>query len=309
MDITPLFAVDAEELLDLGKVQEAIDLCLKGLEVYPGYPAGEAVLAKCYKFSGDTEKANEILEEAIANNPFNKALHTLKKFDLDYSNIEKLPPRKPKKESNNRTNLENKQAQNIKVADFDLEINNSQSEDVYSDILSKFSSENDNLQLNELADRTQEDEIVIDYLDLDLIPGLNENYSTLELKFNKVEFLNLTLSNFPSLFNQSHQIAISNHKIDEYSKLAENLKFAKIKLKEEDYPEIASEELNFDEIATETMANLFREQGRFNEAIKQYKNLIVKYPEKEIEFQEIIELIKKEKLEELEIKNNKEIEW
>jgi tetratricopeptide (TPR) repeat protein len=308
MEITPLFAVDAEELLDQGKVQEAIGLCLKGLEVYPGYPAGEAVLAKCYKFSGDTEKANEILEEAIQKNPFNKALDTLKKFNLDYSNIEKLPPRKPKKEANNNLKTINPQVQNVKVDIFDSVDDNTKSEEIYSEILNKFSSENNNLQLNESDDNSSSEEIVFDYLDLDLIPGLNDNYSTLNVKFNKVEFLNLSMTNFPLVFNETHQISILNHKIDEYSKLAENLKFAKIKLKEDDFPEIIGEELKFDEIATETMANLFREQGRFNEAIKQYKNLIIKYPEKEIQFKEIIELIEKDKFEELEIKNKKEIE-
>ena len=83
MEITPLFAVDAEELLDQGLVDDALELCKLGLEAYPGYPAGEAVLARCYKVSGNSEMANEILETAMLKNPFNKALETLKKFDIE----------------------------------------------------------------------------------------------------------------------------------------------------------------------------------------------------------------------------------
>lgn len=78
MEISPLFAVDAEELLEEGKTQEAIDLCLAGLEEYPGYPAGEAVLAKAYKISGDEEKANQRIEKFQSKNPNIKSFNAVK---------------------------------------------------------------------------------------------------------------------------------------------------------------------------------------------------------------------------------------
>jgi hypothetical protein len=78
MDISPLFAVDAEELLENGKIQEAIDLCLLGLEEFPGYPAAEAVLAKAYKLIGDEEKADEIIEKAVAKKPNIRSIQKVK---------------------------------------------------------------------------------------------------------------------------------------------------------------------------------------------------------------------------------------
>lgn len=78
MSISPLFAVEAEELLEDGKIQEAIDLCLEGLDAYPGYPTGEAVLAKAYKLIGDDEKANERIEKAVSRNPTLKSFNAVK---------------------------------------------------------------------------------------------------------------------------------------------------------------------------------------------------------------------------------------
>lgn len=45
---SPLFARLALEYLSAGKTSEAIELCLRGLELYPSYSAAHLVLAKCY---------------------------------------------------------------------------------------------------------------------------------------------------------------------------------------------------------------------------------------------------------------------
>ena len=50
--LSPLFAIDAQNLLNDGKIQEAIDLCEEGLKAFPNYAAGEGVLARAYKQLG-----------------------------------------------------------------------------------------------------------------------------------------------------------------------------------------------------------------------------------------------------------------
>ena len=80
---SPLFAVEAQELLDQGKVQEAIDLCNEGLKVFPNYQAAVGILAQAYKQIGDDEKANQTLNDAIEKFPTSKSLGNLKKFDLE----------------------------------------------------------------------------------------------------------------------------------------------------------------------------------------------------------------------------------
>ncbi len=45
---SPLFARLAMEYLSAGKTGEALQLCLRGVDLYPSYPAAHVVLAKCY---------------------------------------------------------------------------------------------------------------------------------------------------------------------------------------------------------------------------------------------------------------------
>ena len=80
--MSPLFAIEAEKLLNQGKVQEAIDLCLEGLKQYPKYASAEAVLARAYKEIGDDEKADETLAKAIEKNPLNRTFKSIKQHGI-----------------------------------------------------------------------------------------------------------------------------------------------------------------------------------------------------------------------------------
>lgn len=306
MEISPLFAVDAEELLEQGKVQEAIDLCLNGLEVYPGYPAGEATLAKCYKLSGNSEKANEILNIAIQKNPFNKALDTLKKYDLDLSNIEKIQTKRSKTQVKNKRfpdsttdNLDNIENVNS-VEEF-------QNKSFNSNINSIEETTNvvaEELDINNFSENhSTTDEIYIDYQEIDLIPGINQLPIIPINQSYKPEFIVLSFSNFPIIFNNNHKISLLDYNVDEYMKLADNLKVAKIKITDKEFPEPINPEIKIEDFATETMAKIFFDQGKHNEAIKAYTQLTKKYPDKKEDYAKKIDLIEQEKLKELEIKN------
>ncbi len=67
-DISPLFALEAEQLLLSGFVEEAIELCEKGLTTFPDYPAAQVILAKLYHLVGKQNHSNEILLNAKTNN-------------------------------------------------------------------------------------------------------------------------------------------------------------------------------------------------------------------------------------------------
>lgn len=92
MSVSPLFAVEAEELLIQGKAQEAINLVQEGLIEYPKYPSAFGILAKAYKMIGNDDDANEILESAVYTFPQSKTLKAIldpnslkqpKEFNID----------------------------------------------------------------------------------------------------------------------------------------------------------------------------------------------------------------------------------
>lgn len=63
-EISPMFAVQAEQLLLAGMPEEAVELCLEGLEVYPGYAAAFAILVKAYIVLGAYDKAQQLVRDS-----------------------------------------------------------------------------------------------------------------------------------------------------------------------------------------------------------------------------------------------------
>lgn len=100
-DISPLFAVEAEELLNEGKYREAIELCKQGLEVYPEYDTAKLILSKALKLNGMDEEAHSTVDEVINKKPHYK----LAKKSLD----ELSPPERTTEnnEQNETTDIEN----------------------------------------------------------------------------------------------------------------------------------------------------------------------------------------------------------
>ncbi|HPI20387.1 MAG TPA: hypothetical protein PKY56_08450, partial [Candidatus Kapabacteria bacterium] len=69
-EITLLFAVEAEQLLLSGFVEEAIDLLKKGIEKFPDYSAANAILAKAYTLLGKDDDANQTITNLKETNYF-----------------------------------------------------------------------------------------------------------------------------------------------------------------------------------------------------------------------------------------------
>jgi hypothetical protein len=76
-DISPLFALEAEQLMLDGKTDEAIELCNAGLLDYPDYPAAYAVLAQAYLEFEDYEAAKDSIKSGLKFFPNNPKLNLL----------------------------------------------------------------------------------------------------------------------------------------------------------------------------------------------------------------------------------------
>lgn len=82
-NISPLFAVEAEELLKAGRAQEAIELCKQGIEAFPNYTIAYGILARAHSAIGDTAVAESVLENAAQHFPRSKTIRKI--VDLSHS--------------------------------------------------------------------------------------------------------------------------------------------------------------------------------------------------------------------------------
>ena len=74
---SPLFARLAKEYLTAGRVEEARELCLRGLQAHPSYATARLVLAQCYRAEQNSTKALEYIQEARTLLPDSIYLRTL----------------------------------------------------------------------------------------------------------------------------------------------------------------------------------------------------------------------------------------
>lgn len=77
-DISPLFAIEAEELLNKGLTKDTIELCKSGLETFPSYASAYNILILAYEQSEDYESCLRTLEKALELFPLSKQIIALK---------------------------------------------------------------------------------------------------------------------------------------------------------------------------------------------------------------------------------------
>ncbi len=68
-EISPLFVLDAEEMIKNHKYSEAIELCLKGLDAYPDYAMGYKLLIRAYSENDEFDKALDYTHQAQKSFP------------------------------------------------------------------------------------------------------------------------------------------------------------------------------------------------------------------------------------------------
>ncbi len=81
-DVTMMFALESEFLIDKGYPDEAVYLCLDGIKMFPKYVAGYTMLAKSYIVLGRLDEALQTIEDANKKFPRHKTLINFAKFEL-----------------------------------------------------------------------------------------------------------------------------------------------------------------------------------------------------------------------------------
>lgn len=82
INISASFAREAALLLRNNEVQQAMELCMAGIQAFPNYPTGYLVLGKCFESVGKKREASAQYQEALKRLPDNPTLLTfVKKLD------------------------------------------------------------------------------------------------------------------------------------------------------------------------------------------------------------------------------------
>jgi len=93
---SPLFARLADEYYRRREFDEAIQLCINGLQIYPDYATAHIVMARCLAEKNDIPSALSYLEVALRAYPDNAMLLTLRQQWEKQSSANKEQPAQPK---------------------------------------------------------------------------------------------------------------------------------------------------------------------------------------------------------------------
>ena len=99
--ISPLFAVHAEQFYNAGSYAEALELCLRGIEIYPHYPSAYVLTARAMWALGKSAQAQEFIANATQLFPVHPALLRLEQefFGLPPATATPSEPSLPETES------------------------------------------------------------------------------------------------------------------------------------------------------------------------------------------------------------------
>lgn len=302
-EISPLFILDVEELIELKQYDDALVLCTAGLIAYPEYGTAHVLLAKIHELLGNTEIAQKTAVDASERFKGSRALrHFLNPLPI----ISFSEPIQAFAEG-----IEPIQEEIVK--DYTpYEQDNSEIElpDVTSSV-NYMESEINRIAQEEAID----EEVEIDYNNeygryvtqfpankLDLLPGM-EFVTEGPAYLNRAEILkNTELPDinelvFDEIVLKVEDIITSFEEelpdVSEFDMLAERLQSIKIERLPEDIEDAPEYSGNLAEplVATETMANIYVMQGAYKLAIAAFRSLAEKFPYKEdIYMQRIAEL-------------------
>jgi tetratricopeptide (TPR) repeat protein len=307
LEITPLFAVEAEEMLLAGFPEEAIELCKEGLEIYPDYPSALAVLAKANEAAGFRNEAELIIHSA-KDNYYSRSIENISNQYDEYHihvNFDDFLPEE----------IIEEQIPEDKIGELTVE---TIEEQIHEDHFDDFSVENLEIieienfdELNGNEEEIPGDSEAITELDksfeypaysstnlVDLHDNSNEFLSESDIEKNhetETEDKKGVLEN-PFLLKKFNKDTV---KIDEISVKSKSLNINEListhinlRLKITNISEPYFKSAKAKVVLTETMAEILTKQGSTQQAIDIYSKLAMNEPEKKQYFNQKIEQIR-----------------
>ncbi len=288
-----VFVQLAEEYRKMGRIDDAINVCIEGIKHHPNYWTAYILLAKCYFEKEEYEKSKEYLEQALSGSPDNiQAIsliaETYEKLNIWDKALDKyriLQLLSPNQETENKIKfieekIEYKKIEETPTVQFSMSlIKETLSEGKKSDNLQESKEVKDNVLTNDTGQIIKEK---IEEVEEEKFAEYNKNEIQLKVdaKENKkpIEFL--------SFIQQ------------------DDLKEKKLQLeKEKEKYEIEDKEITT-EISTQTLGEIYASQGCYEKAIKIYQKIILVEPNNIAAINRLRELI--EEFNKINIRTNKQ---
>jgi len=310
-NVSPIFALDAEEMFLAGNKDEAIELCEAGVSEYPEYLAGYLLLIRLLLDANHIDRAKSYAKTALSLFSNNKIIE---KYSVQIEDILFIEP-EASDISINPDDISDEEIPSFEELEgFSDSDDSIESQPLISFAPDELGDESDATAeqlsipaptqklrkgfMRLLANRrtTHNEDYSIKASDREIISGLfdypfydlDPHIESDELEFVSSYDLNAAISKYEKK-KVSH---------DAFAELADKIKFIKIQPSEQEHlPEELPEECGAEEFAapnTETMASIFIAQGAYSKAIDIYKELSAANPEKSSFYeQKIIELEEK----------------
>ena len=288
-DISPMFAVEADKLLLSGFPDEAAELCLIGLEAFPDYPTAYTVLAKAYHLTGNENKCAELITAALEKFPTSKTVQRVRHDFLNSNNIFEQPT--------SETETTVTEEEDIDLDDmFDFSV--SETEFIEFELDPEIEKE------AETAVEKQPNKTIRNLFSKNSNPNISEDSPQPEN--DKKEYHSKT-AEFPSFQDYAGALFADNESEEkdepdlfDYSNLnpTDDLNILARKLDSANIPnQTGEEEPDSDEppatMLNDTIVGIYEQQGLFEEAIKAYKTLSEKSPDKFDFYADKIKVLKK----------------
>ncbi|MBX3043833.1 MAG: tetratricopeptide repeat protein [Candidatus Kapabacteria bacterium] len=318
-DISLMFAVEAEQLLLADLPEDAIELCNKGLEIYPGYAAALSVLAKAHKALGEKNIALQIIDDSQYQilAPSYEIIHKSVEEDAKLEDVFIEDNFTSNSEFVNPAVILNSDVADIQK-DYVLSDSPEDDDEKYSFDSEDILNLEDNIEV-ELSDNfdsvANNDDTILDSSNFEIASDETINIADSDLDYQPEKFAGLNSkstisasnidlipglhrfqnSRLQSLFtNRKKRINADIYKIiskqSQYISLISSLSHAN-PIKPDSHHKGDRKKTSV--IVTETIADILVKQGAYEEAKVAYKELSKKYPEKKKQFDKIIANINK----------------
>lgn len=273
--VSPFFAIEAEQMILAELYDNAIELCKTGLEEYPEYITAWTILARAYTKQGKFDDANEVIKQSKSYHSANRMIKFLEKEILDNVSLNNVPE--------------------MNIVDDSQKLDSSQSDNTGKEF---------NKEKGFLANFISSREVLTSSASINTIYGLEVvlHKSFVSGQMERQSFRDIFIPDIVEIRTPTEELIMKtdssiieesispfDNKLADLARKLDEVSVSRIY--DTDKETLIKDNSSQKTIITETMANIYIQQGAIEEAIKAFKELSKLYPEKKEYFKSKIKTL------------------